>query len=137
MMTTSSPVTTITALLRRQNASGNTPLHYAAMNGHLPIVKSILEALKSNTSKEEYSSYLTMKNNAGHDAAFEAETANKEDVVTYLLGAMDDADVELGASAGVTDTREGSSMDVDEQGSNMEDVEDGVKSMDVSADAEQ
>lgn len=73
-----------------------------------------------------------MKNNAGHDAAFEAETASKEDVVTHLLGAMDDADVELGASAGVTDAGEGSSMDVDEQGSNMEDVEDGVKSMDVS-----
>jgi len=102
------------------------------MNGHLPIVKSILEASKSSATQEEHSSYLIMKNNAGHDAAFEAETAGKEDVVTYLLGAMDDADVELGASAGVTDAGEASTMDIDEDSSNMEDVADGVKSMDVT-----
>lgn len=106
------------------------------MNGRLQIVKNILEAFKSSATKEEQSSYLTMKNNAGRDAAFEAETAGKEDVVTFLLGAMDDADVELGSSAGVTDADEGSSMDVDASTSQVDGVANGVKNMDVSDDVQ-
>lgn len=33
--------------------------------------------------------YLTAKNAAGHDAAYEAEAAERESVVNWLLGMMD------------------------------------------------
>lgn len=57
------------------NREGNTALHWAAYNGHLEIVK-LLTAAGAN---------MWAKNAAGHLAMFEAERADKNDVVQYLL----------------------------------------------------
>ncbi|GMM37979.1 Yar1 protein [Saccharomycopsis crataegensis] len=59
-----------------KNASGNTALHWAALNGHLEIVKVLCD---------EYEADPFVKNDVGHDAIFEAENNNKEDVEEYFL----------------------------------------------------
>ena len=62
-----------------RNSSGNTPLHWASLNGHLSVVKLLFEA----------GADPTMLNNAGHDAVYEAEINGKDDVVGYLLAEAD------------------------------------------------
>ncbi|KAJ5737623.1 uncharacterized protein N7483_002748 [Penicillium malachiteum] len=54
-----------TALLNHCNYSGNTPLHWAALNTHLECVKALVEA----------GADVAIKNGAGHDAVFLAERA--------------------------------------------------------------
>ncbi|KAK3057411.1 ankyrin repeat-containing protein [Extremus antarcticus] len=61
--------------VNRQNQEGNTPLHWAAYNGHLEIVKSLIDV----------GADMWIKNSAGHLAMFEAERAEKNDVVQHLL----------------------------------------------------
>ncbi|KAF2491980.1 ankyrin [Lophium mytilinum] len=61
--------------LNSPNAAGNTALHWAALNGHLECVKHLV-ALGADVS---------VLNKAGHDAIFEAELNDKEDVVAWLL----------------------------------------------------
>lgn len=63
------------AILNLQNRSGNTALHWAALNGHLEAVK-ILVASGANSS---------VRNKAGFDAVFEAEINSKGAVVEWLL----------------------------------------------------
>lgn len=50
-------------LINHRNHSGNTPLHWAALNTHLDCVKALVEA----------GADITVKNNAGLDAVFLAE----------------------------------------------------------------
>lgn len=64
-------------LVNHQNHQGNTPLHWAAYNGHLPAVKLLVAA----------GADMWIKNAAGHLAMFEAERADKSDVVQFLLEA--------------------------------------------------
>ncbi|CAI7626702.1 unnamed protein product [Penicillium glandicola] len=52
-----------TAFVNHRNNSGNTPLHWAALNAHLECVKALVEA----------GADLDVKNDAGHDAVFLAE----------------------------------------------------------------
>ncbi|KAJ5145839.1 uncharacterized protein N7515_000403 [Penicillium bovifimosum] len=52
-----------TAFVNCRNYSGNTPLHWAALNAHLECVKALVEA----------GADLDIKNDAGHDAVFLAE----------------------------------------------------------------
>lgn len=59
------------------NKEGNTPLHWAAYNGHLAIVEALIKA----------GADMWQKNAAGHLAMFEAERADRNDVVQYLLEA--------------------------------------------------
>ena len=69
------------------NKQGNTPLHWAAYNGHLEIVKTLVSA----------GADIWIKNFAGHLAMFEAERAEKSDVVQYLLEAGGDRVERVGA----------------------------------------
>lgn len=62
-------------LINRQNAQGNTPLQWAAYNGHVEVVKVLVSA----------GANMWIKNAAGHLALFEAERADKTDVVGFLL----------------------------------------------------
>jgi uncharacterized protein len=101
--------------INKQNQQGNTPLHWAAYNGHLEVVKMLVGA----------GADMWIKNAAGHFAMFEAERAEKSEVVQYLLevggrdverkdgGAQTDAeddDEEVAATAGAI----GSSNDLQE-----------------------
>ncbi|KAJ5573477.1 uncharacterized protein N7459_007904 [Penicillium hispanicum] len=54
-----------TAFVNHRNHSGNTPLHWAALNTHLECVKALVEA----------GADVAIKNDAGHDAVFLAERA--------------------------------------------------------------
>lgn len=53
------------AIVNHRNHSGNTPLHWAALNTHLECVKALVES----------GADVTVKNDAGHDAVFLAERA--------------------------------------------------------------
>lgn len=76
------PPTMINAL----NDAGNTPLHWAALNGHLESVKVLVEA----------GADVTIINRAGHDAVFEAEINDKKEVVDWLLGAVEELENGIG-----------------------------------------
>lgn len=62
-------------LINAQNSSGNTALHWAALNGHLEAVKVLLEQ----------GADPTICNQRGHDAVYEAELNDKNDVVEWVL----------------------------------------------------
>ncbi|PGH28783.1 hypothetical protein GX50_08471 [[Emmonsia] crescens] len=53
----------INPIINHRNNSGNTPLHWAALNTHLDCVKALVSA----------GADITAKNDAGHDAVFLAE----------------------------------------------------------------
>ncbi|EME43524.1 hypothetical protein DOTSEDRAFT_97520, partial [Dothistroma septosporum NZE10] len=76
-------------LVNHGNREGNTPIHWAAYNGHLAVVKLLVAA----------GADMWVKNAAGHLAMFEAERAEKDDVVQYLLE-VGGKDVETGGSEG-------------------------------------
>ncbi|KAL9011815.1 MAG: hypothetical protein Q9173_003373 [Seirophora scorigena] len=57
------------------NKSGNTPLHWAALNGQLAAVKRLVSAGVDPT----------VRNHAGHDAVYEAERSGKDGVARWLL----------------------------------------------------
>ena len=63
------------AIVNAQNEAGNTPLHWAALNGHLEAVKVLLE----NGGDP------TITNSRGHDAVYEAELNDKQEVVEWVL----------------------------------------------------
>jgi hypothetical protein len=65
------------ALVAHKNAAGNTPLHWAALNGHLEAVKLLL--MNANADP-------TVMNTSGHDAVYEAELNDKQEVVEWILG---------------------------------------------------
>ncbi|KAL2824053.1 ankyrin repeat-containing domain protein [Aspergillus cavernicola] len=56
----------ISSILNHRNHSGNTPLHWAALNTHLECVKALVEA----------GADISIKNEAGLDAVFLAERAD-------------------------------------------------------------
>jgi ankyrin repeat protein len=91
------------ASLNRQNAQGSTPLHWAALNGHLAVVKQLVGA----------GADMWTKNEAGHLAMFEAERADKGDVVQFLLEAGGKDVERVGAEAGVSE-EDMKDMDVEE-----------------------
>ncbi len=72
---TTTPSDSTTTFLNNQNASGNTPLHWASLNGHLEAVKLLIGA----------GADPTITNKAGHDALYEAEINGKDAVVEWLL----------------------------------------------------
>ncbi|KAJ9629764.1 ankyrin repeat-containing protein [Taxawa tesnikishii (nom. ined.)] len=87
-----------TPLLNRRNASGNTPLHWASLNGHLATAKVLIAA----------GADMWVRNQAGNLAIFEAERAGKDDVVAYLLeaGGTEKEREEAGPSKATTEGEE-------------------------------
>jgi ankyrin repeat protein len=73
-------------LINAVNEAGNTPLHWAALNGHLESVKLLIES----------GADVTTINRAGHDAVFEAEINDKKEVVDWLLGAVEELENGIG-----------------------------------------
>jgi len=65
----------ILAILNRQNKSGNTALHWAALNGHVEVLLALLQ----------HGSDPSILNTAGHDALFEAELNEKTKAAEALL----------------------------------------------------
>lgn len=57
------------------NDSKNTPLQWAILNGHFEVVKLLCE-----NGADPF-----IKNEAGHDAFYEAELNEKEEIIDYLL----------------------------------------------------
>jgi ankyrin repeat protein len=64
-----------TSLVNLQNTAGNTPLHWAALNGHVDIIKLLLS----------HGADPSILNVAGHDAVFEAELNDKTAAAELLL----------------------------------------------------
>jgi len=91
------------------NEAGNTPLHWAALNGHLESVKLLIQS----------GADVTIINQAGHDAVFEAELNDKKDVVDWLLGAVEELENgigQTGEASGDADENMGDSDKVVVQG---------------------
>lgn len=86
-------------LINAVNSAGNTPLHWAALNGHLESVKLLMQS----------GADVTIFNSAGHDAVFEAEINDKGAVVDWLLGAVEELE-------GIGSNGQGSSADSIEEG---------------------
>jgi hypothetical protein len=70
-------------LFSTPNSSGSTPLHWAALNGHLPIAKALV--LVSNSPGD---SLIDIKNDAGRTAVGEAEMMERNEVAQWLVGRM-------------------------------------------------
>lgn len=75
-------------ILSPQNASGNTPLHWACLNGHLETVKILVNA----------GADFTITNDAGHDAVYEAEINDRMEVAEWLLAAVQALEHAVGGS---------------------------------------
>lgn len=82
------------AVLNTRNAAGNTPLHWAALNGHLECVKVLVDA----------GADPTITNNAGHDAVYEAELNDKREVVEWVLKESEGMEEGIAGDIGEEDT---------------------------------
>ncbi|KAL8942486.1 MAG: hypothetical protein Q9216_001630 [Gyalolechia sp. 2 TL-2023] len=89
--------------LNLPNSSGNTPLHWAALNGHLDAVKLLVNAGAEST----------VRNNAGHDAVYEAERSGKYEVVEWLLS--EGRELESGSTGGGGGTKEDDEEEEEEE----------------------
>ena len=91
--------------LNAVNEAGNTPLHWAALNGHLESVKVLIHS----------GADVTIINRAGHDAVYEAEINDKSEVVDWLLGAVEELERGVG-QGGQAEAGEDMEEDVGEAG---------------------
>lgn len=78
-------------LTNHQNVSGNTPLHWAALNGHLEVVHALVR----------HGADPTIVNGAGRDAVVEAEYSSKENATECATWLLKECEVlENGTGAG-------------------------------------
>jgi Ankyrin repeats (3 copies) len=80
-------------VINSQNKSGNTPLHWAALNGHLQIITLLL-----NQGADP-----SILNAAGHDVLFEAELNEKQEAVEVLLAEGKGLDQGLAGKGNIED----------------------------------
>jgi len=105
------PSPAVTSFLSLGNTSGNTPLHWASLNGHLEAVKLLVQA----------GADPGVTNRAGHDAVYEAEVNGKEQVVEWLLTEGKGLDTGL----------KGGSEDEAEKKNGMDELQEEIESMDM------
>jgi uncharacterized protein len=74
--------------VNRQNQSGNTALHWAALNGHADAVLALLQ----------HGADPSVLNVAGHDALFEAEVNERTKAAEVLLAEGKELESGVGAS---------------------------------------
>lgn len=108
-LTTSDP-----SFVNRRNAASNTPLHWAALNGHVSAVKVLVGA----------GADMWVRNSAGNLAVFEAENAGKDEVVAYLLaeGGTEREKGESGAGEEEKDEQDGDGEEIEDVRITMGDV---------------
>ncbi|EXJ93497.1 hypothetical protein A1O1_01889 [Capronia coronata CBS 617.96] len=83
------------AIVNHQNVSGNTPLHWAGMNGHLEVVKALVRA----------GADAGIVNAAGRDAVVESECSAKEGAVEcadWMLKNCEGLEKGVGSAGGET-----------------------------------
>ncbi|ETN44535.1 uncharacterized protein HMPREF1541_10205 [Cyphellophora europaea CBS 101466] len=88
---TSKPAPQVAQILNHSNASGNTPLHWAALNGHLEVVQALVTA----------GADPGVRNGAGRDVIVEAEMSGKEEGVKcaeWLLGSWEGVESGVGGA---------------------------------------
>ena len=120
LLTALPPSSPLTTLLNTRNAAGNTPLHWAALNGHLSAVQVLVEA-----GADPY-----IQNGVGHDAIYEAEVNDRKEAVDWMLKEGGEGLEELGEAAGGEDEEgEGSGEGV--QGEGMEGLKEAVEGLSV------
>lgn len=108
-------------VIAHKNISGNTPLHWAALNGHLKIVEVLV--LTANADP-------TVTNDAGHDPVYEAELNDKMDVVEWILGNC--KGVEEGVCTKEGDAQETDGKDGERERANGESsVQEGMEKLDL------
>ena len=128
-----SPFPTESNIINAQNSSGNTPLHWGSLNGHLEAVKVLVAA----------GADPAMVNKAGHDVVYEAEVNGKEEVVGWLLTEGKGLEKGLGVSGGVREggevddveeegQEEGDEAQELEEGAEVQDLKDGVGKMEMA-----
>lgn len=98
--------TSTTTLINAHNQAGNTALHWASLTGHLSTVKILVQG----------GAQIWTRNAAGNLAIFEAEQAEKEDVVTYLLQVGGEGEMESGENGNGRDDHNVDDVDVDVDG---------------------
>jgi len=86
------PSKSVPGLINMVNEAGNTPLHWAALNGHLESVKLLIQS----------GADVTIINKAGHDAVFEAEINDKTEVVEWLLETVEELESGVGRMRGAS-----------------------------------
>lgn len=106
LLTTISSSSSLPTLLNSRNAAGNTPLHWAALNGHLTAVQVLVEA-----GADPY-----IQNGVGHDAIYEAEVNDRNEAVEWMLKEGGEGLEELAAAAAGEEEGEGSGEAVDGEG---------------------
>ncbi|KAK6356819.1 hypothetical protein TWF718_001160 [Orbilia javanica] len=87
------PSSYLHTLLNFPNESGNTPLHWACLNGHIQAVKALVEA----------GADPGVLNAAGHDCVYEAEVNDKSNVVEWVLNFAEGLENGVGVVGGEED----------------------------------
>lgn len=111
------------SLVNHRNVSGNTPLHWAAMNGHLEVVKALVAA----------GADARVKNERGRDCVLEAEIAGEngregcKECVVWMLMNCEGVD---GGSGGAKEV-EGDVLEEGEAGKGKEREKEPVEGADV------
>lgn len=115
--------TSAPGLINAINDAGNTPLHWAALNGHLECVKLLIQL----------GADVTIINKAGHDAVYEAEINDKKEVVDWLLGEVEELEKGIGQnSEAPADAEQEDGMEVEgETGQNSTDSSSGTNGVDA------
>lgn len=114
--------TELKAYVNRQNDSGNTALHWSALNGHLEIAKMLLES----------GADASVLNSSGHDAVFEAEMNDKQDVAEYLLKESIGLEQAIGGEQDEDDDGEDETMEEGESSVGAGVVMNGIADMNLS-----